>query len=75
MTNDKMTNDKTGEPKPDDIVRVEINGRDRIMHYIRGDEHTMTLTPDPYNERGEETYKRSDVIIKDIIPYRWQDPG
>ena len=52
-----------------DILRVTPPARRSfVANYIRGDANTITVNPDPYNERGEITYKRSDVRVEVIGP-------
>lgn len=53
-----------------DLLRVtELDsGRSYVANYIRGDSDTITVNSDPYNERGERTYKRSGVTIDILSP-------
>ncbi|HLC76619.1 MAG TPA: hypothetical protein VJH04_00275 [archaeon] len=51
-----------------DILRITemTNGRHYVVNYIRGDNESITVTRDPYDEHCEMTYKRGDVEISVI---------
>jgi len=52
------------EYESDDILRVTKSGDSRVVNYIRDDADTITVNPDPYNERGEITYRKSEVTVE-----------
>ena len=52
------------EYESDDILRVTKSGDSRVVNYIRDDADTITVNPDTYNERGEITYRKSEVTVE-----------